>query len=59
MEDFEPMPLIKSFKEEKCVICLENDPNILFNECKHICICCECEKMTHFKTCPCCRELVY
>ena len=58
-EDIETMPLIKSFKQDKCVVCLENEPNILFNECNHICICFECEKITQFKKCPCCRSIVY
>ena len=51
-EDFETMPLIKSFKIDKCVVCLESEPNILFNECNHICICFECEKITQFKNAP-------
>ena len=59
MEDFELTPLLKSFKTDHCIVCFENDPNILFTDCKHICICCECEKTTQFKKCPCCRSLVY
>ena len=39
-----PKPLEESFRIDKCVICLENESNILFTDCKHICTCFECKK---------------
>ena len=29
----------KTFKEDKCVICLTNPPYILFCNCGHLCVC--------------------
>ena len=34
----------KNFKEDECVICLTNPPNILFCNCGHLCLCVECGK---------------
>ena len=34
----------KTFKSDKCVICLTNSPNILYCNCGHIPICVECDK---------------
>ena len=50
-----PKPLEDSFKVDSCVICLENEPNILFNDCNHICTCLECEKIKPSVKCPYCR----
>ena len=50
-----PKPLEESFRIDKCVICLENEPNILFNDCNHICTCLECEKIKPSVICPYCR----
>ena len=41
----EPKPHEESFRIDKCVICLENEPNILFTDCNHMCTCSECEKI--------------
>ena len=35
----------KSFKTDTCVIYLSKDPNVLFCNCRHICICLECEEI--------------
>ena len=35
----------QTFKENECVICLTNPPNVLFCNCGHIAICEECEKV--------------
>ena len=48
--------LIKPFLYDKCVVCLENKPNILFEKCYHCCVCIECEKIKPFSSCPCCRK---
>ena len=39
-----PKPL-KSFKTDTCVICLIKEPNVLFIDCRHICICLECDEI--------------
>ena len=29
----------KTFKQDKCIICLDKEPNVLFCSCGHLCIC--------------------
>ena len=52
-------PPEESYREDKCVICLESTPNILFLDCGHIAICsfCESRKRTTSlqSTCDVCR----
>ena len=48
--------LIKPFIHDKCVICLENKLNILFEKCYHCCVCIECENIHPFSNCPYCRK---
>ena len=50
-----PKPLEESFRIDQCVICLENESNILFTDCKHICTCLKCEKIYPSIKCPYCR----
>ena len=45
----------KIFKSEECIICLENQPIILFCNCGHICICGECIKKYESAACPICK----
>ena len=45
----------QSFKSDECVICLTNQPNILFCNCGHICICGKCNKLKSLSTCPICK----
>ena len=45
----------KSFKSNECVICLTNQPNVLFCNCGHIAVCEECDKMKSFNTCLICK----
>ena len=46
----------KTFKEDKCVICLTNPPNILFCNCGHQVLCEECNKMGEsLKNCLICK----
>ena len=45
----------KTFKEDECVICLTNPPNVLFCNCGHIAICVECDKVKSLKDCPMCK----
>ena len=45
----------KIFKSEECIICLENQPIILFCNCGHIPICTECYKLKSLSACPVCK----
>ena len=46
----------KFFKEDKCVICLTNPPNILFCNCGHQVLCEECSKTGEsLENCPICK----
>ena len=50
-----PKPLEKTFKSNQCVICLEEEPNVLFCNCGHICICEKCASHRYDK-CPVCKK---
>ena len=56
-DEDEPITL-KAFKEDKCVVCLNNEPEILFYDCVHKCVCHECEERKPFNKCPCCRTSI-
>lgn len=47
----------------KCVICLSEYPNIIFNKCKHVIVCSTCYynifKINPQFKCPYCREIVH
>ena len=46
----------KIFKEDECVICLTNPPNILFCNCGHVVLCVECSKTGEsLEKCPICK----
>ena len=51
------IPIIKTFKEDKCIICLENKPNILYEHCRHIPTCSKCEEIENLNKCPICRRI--
>ena len=51
-------PIIKTFKEDKCIICLENKPDLLYENCKHISTCSSCEEIKNLNNCPICRSIV-
>ena len=40
----------------RCVICLTNQRNILFNPCRHVCCCSDCGLSSSIQTCPMCRQ---
>ena len=46
---------LKAYKTDKCVVCLINEPKILFYDCIHYCVCLECEERKTFKKCLYCR----
>ena len=51
-----PIKAEKIFKEDECVICVTNPPNILFCNCGHLCVCEECAKTGEgFEKCPICK----
>ena len=54
----EEIPTLKIFREYNCVVCLNNKPGVLFYDCSHVCVCCECEKENPFRTCPYCRKKI-
>ena len=53
----EEIPIIKTFKEDKCVICLENEPNILYEHCGHMPTYLKCEEIKNLSKCPICRSI--
>ena len=46
---------IQTFKTDDCVICLTNQPIILFCNCGHLCLCTECYKLKSLSVCPVCK----
>ena len=56
----EPLPPpIETYRQEKCVICLEDPPSILYLDCMHIAVCGSCDRMksetSSRLTCDVCR----
>ena len=45
----------RTFKLEECVICLEEEPKVLFCNCGHLCICKKC-LVRRFDNCPVCKK---
>ena len=56
LEEETKIPTKISFKYDECVICLDNPPNVLFNNCGHICICHNCDRES-LNSCPMCRAV--
>ena len=54
-DDYEVKTMIK---EDDCVVCFENKPNILYTECMHFAVCTLCDKKGDFKSCPLCRKKI-
>ena len=57
-EEPEPPKAVKPFKTDICVICLNKEPNTLFTDCRHICICLECEEIKPLSKCPYCKVTI-
>ena len=56
----EPLPTLIvppriPFVHDKCLICVTNQPNILYSNCGHMCICNSCDAMEVINKCPMCR----
>ena len=47
--------LFKIFKSDECIVCMTNQPNILFCNCGHLCECVKCYKIKTPSTCPICK----
>ena len=45
----------QTYKEDKCIICLETKPNILFCDCGHLILCDDCFIKLEENKCPKCR----
>ena len=56
LEGVTKIPTKISFKYDECVICLTNPPNVLFNNCGHICICYNCDRES-LNSCSICRAV--
>ena len=54
-EDPKVINLFKIFKSDECIICMTNEPNILFCNCGHLCECVKCYKIKTPSTCPICK----
>ena len=52
-------PPIKTYRQDKCVICLEAPPSILYLDCMHIAVCVSCDRIksntSSQSTCDVCR----
>ena len=46
----------KIYKEKECIKCATNEPDVLFCNCGHMCICKECKKMMLTLSCPTCKK---
>ena len=47
----------KTFKIDKCVVCMEAKPNVLFCECGNICLCVSClNQIKSIYKCPLCNH---
>ena len=47
-EDTKVINLFKIFKSEECIICITNQPNVLFCNCGHVSYCLNCYKLKTF-----------
>ena len=59
----EPLPPpTETYRQEKCVICLESTPSILYLDCMHIAVCVSCDRMKSNtslqSTCDICRAKI-
>lgn len=41
-----------------CIVCEENEKNIVLTPCHHLCLCNQCFVANHFDTCPICRSQI-
>ena len=50
----------ETHREDRCVICLEKEPYILYLHCDHIVVCDSCDRLkkTGRKNCDVCRAMI-
>ena len=48
----------QTIEQDKCVICFEAKPNILYPDCGHVSTCEDCENKGDLPKCPLCRTKV-
>ena len=58
-EEDEYTPPDETYRQDRCVVCLDSTPNILYLECNHIAVCVSCDRMKRTralrKNCDICR----
>ena len=61
-EEDPPAPLIETYRQDCCVVCLESKPNILYFDCMHIAVCDSCDLLKRTararKNCDVCRAKI-
>jgi len=56
--DVQPAEEIPNFPQERaCTICLNQERNLVFMPCNHLCACAECGLNPTIRTCPVCRTV--
>ena len=59
IEEYYYTPPDETFRQDRCVVCLESTPNILYLDCMHIAVCDSCDRMKRTmrlrKNCDICR----
>ena len=59
-EEYHYTPADETFRQDRCVVCLESTPNILYLDCMHIAVCDSCNQMKRTvrlrKNCDICRS---
>ena len=60
-EEEEYTPPTETYREDRCVICLESKPNILYLYCMHISVCDSCDRLkkTGRYKCDVCRDEIF
>ena len=57
-ENGKPLKKNKTFKDDKCLVCIDKEPNILFCNCGLLCVCEGCfDKLGDIITCIKCRGI--
>ena len=58
-DEDEYTPPDETYRQDRCVVCLDSNPNILYLECNHIAVCDSCDRMKRTKRlrryCDICR----
>ena len=57
-DDYDDYEVKTTIKEDECVICYENKPNILYTNCLHFVVCKDCDNNGNFSKCPLCRKKI-